>query len=238
MDVFDGQIAVAAGAGGHHIAVGILQRDGDLALACDPGPDVDPAGFAVDGGGHGNAGAAVVIQVKVVFVDGQQEHIPVDAAVEGEIRLLGIDPVIFGVVHLHDHVVLFLQMIGDVGTEGGVAAVMGHDDGAVEDDLCRGVDAVELQINQLILPVSGHGEGLFVNAGAAPVVIAAVLTVQVVPGVGDVQTGFGAVMVAEEPVCVEDRCFAHGFLLIRRENLSPGGERFPGSDYLDFLLAL
>ena len=210
VDVFDGQHGIGTGAMGDHIAPVIQNPDEDLALGgIVPGPDPDVGILAADLGGNGNAGTAVVVQVEVVLVDGQQDHVPVDAAVEGEIGLLGVHPVVLGVVHLHHQMVLGLQMVGDVTAEGGVAAVMNHNDRAVQNDLGRGVDTVELQINPLVSGKRRLCEVLLINTGPPPVVTAAVLPVQSIPGVGQIQNRLRTVMIQKQPVVIDNRRVAH-----------------------------
>ena len=57
---------------------------------------------ALHGGHHLHAGSAVVVQVKVALLYAQHGYIPVNAAVEGEIRHLGIYRFIGAVVCI-DH---------------------------------------------------------------------------------------------------------------------------------------
>src|SRR5699024_8151636 len=108
-------------------AVGGLEFDLDIAFPFHPGLDVDRGIGALDGGGDLHAAAAQIAQGDVVAGDHDEAYIPVDAAVEGEVGLLGIDGIVAAVVHRHGEGVVFCQDAGDVGPEGGVAAVMVQD---------------------------------------------------------------------------------------------------------------
>ena len=83
-------------------------------------------------------------QCDVVLVHHQQAHIPVDAAVEGEVRFLGVNAVVDAVVHPHRELVFCLQQFRDLCPEGGVAAVMGAELLTVQQYGGTGVDALEL----------------------------------------------------------------------------------------------
>ena len=138
-----------------------------------------------------------------------QRYIAVNAAVEGEVGLLGVDGVVVAVVNRNNQLICtIVQGIGDVYTEGGVAAlVLGHFL-PVQADNCSHSNAVKLQnravaIGQLrFLQVTG------VAAGAAVVVIATVLPVYSVPSVGK---GDRLVMtfLGKSPTGVQQNCFAH-----------------------------
>ena len=114
----------------------------------------------------------------MVLVDDDQPYVPIDAAVEGEVRLLGVHPVVDRVVHRHGQGVVIRQHVGDILAEGGAAAIVGHDLLAVQRHLGGGVDPPELQVHPLGVGVKvGLGEESAVMAGAPPVAVAAVLAV-------------------------------------------------------------
>ena len=75
-------------------------------------------------GGHRQAGAAVVIQIKVGLGNADKVDIAVQAAVEGEVRHLGIYSLVGSIVDGDDNQVVWLQCSGDIDTPGGVAAVV------------------------------------------------------------------------------------------------------------------
>ena len=93
-----------------------------------------------------------------------------------------------------------------------------------ENDLGGSVHARKVQINTFVRTKFRCGEALFVGAGPPPVVTAAVLTVQGVPGVGQVQSRLGAVVVPEDPALVDVEAFAHIFLLSFRGTRRLRGE--------------
>ena len=213
VDAGDDQFHVGALAGSDGLAVGVDQGDGDFGVL-DVGPALhaDLAVLAVHGGGHLEAGAAEVVHIKVILADHHQPGVAVDAAVEGKIGLLGVDAVVAAVVGHDLQGVLVLQQGGDVGAEGGVAAVVVDDLLAVQRNVGRSVDALKLQVDHLGSGVKvGAGKGFGVGAAAAPVVVAAVLAVDVVPGMGHVHGGDGLVRAAETPALVQTDLVAHSF---------------------------
>ena len=192
---------VTALAGQHLSPGGIEDRELDLALPLDAGLDGDVCICAVDSRGDLHAAAAQIVQRNVIFADDQQADIAVDAAVEGEVRLLGIDAVVLAVVHRHGQLVLLRQQAGHLCAEGRVAAVMAHDLLTVQRDPCAGVDALKLQPDLLRFSVISGGRKLrCIGAGAAPIIIATVLTVDVVPGMGQIHRSGFAVRPGELPV--------------------------------------
>ena len=126
----------------------------------------------------------MVVEADVGGGHREEEHIPVDAAVEGEVGPLRVDRLVGAVVDVHDEHVVVAQRLGEGDAERRVAAFMGRQQGSVEMDLRAGVDAAELQPD---VPVRvGGREPDGVGAGAATVVVAAVLAIDRVPGVGQV----------------------------------------------------
>ena len=138
-----------------------------------------------------------------------KRYIAVNAAVEGEVGLLRVDGIVVAVVNgNHQLICAVVQGIGDVHAESGVAAlVLGHFL-TVQTDNCSHSYAVKLQnrapaVGQLrFLQCTG------VAAGAAVVVVAAVLTVHGVPGVGQ-GDGFLVSFLGESPAGVQQNCLAH-----------------------------
>ena len=165
-------------------------------------PDVGAALF--QGGGDLHAGIAKVSQRNVVFVHHQQAHIPVDAAVEGEVCFLGVNAVVDAVVHPHRELVLCLQQLRDLCPEGGVAAVMGAELLTVQQHGGAGVDTLELQPHLLLCRVVHRCcKAGAVGAAAPPVIVAAVLTVPGVPCMGQLYGSGNAVRAGELPVLHE-----------------------------------
>ena len=158
----------------------------------------------LQGRGDLHAGIAKVSQCDVVFVHHQQAHIPVDAAVEGEVRFLGINAVVDAVIHPHRELVFCLQQFRDLCPEGGVAAVMGAELLTVQQYGGAGVDALKLQPYLLLCRVVHRCcKAGAVGAAAPPVIVAAVLTVPGVPCMGQLYGGGNAVRAGELPVLHE-----------------------------------
>ena len=206
------ELGVCTLGGGDNVSGRIQQLNGEVALALDQGLDPDVGLAVLEGRGDLHAGVAEVAQRDVVFRDHHQADVAVDAAVEGEVGLLGVDAVVDAVVHLDGKTVILFQQLRDVDTEGGVAAVVGADGPAVQQDLGAGVDALELEPDLLRSRVERRsGEGSAVGAGAAPVVVAAVLTVLRVPCVGQRDGCRGAVRPGELPVLHKLGNASHSF---------------------------
>ena len=143
-------------------------------------------------------------QRNVVFVHHQQAHIPVDAAVEGKVCFLGINAVVDAVVYLHRELVFCLQQLRNLCPEGGVATVMGAELLTVQQYGGAGIDALKLQPDLLLCRVKGRCcKAGAVGAGTPPVIVAAVLTVHGVPGVGQCYGSGHAVRAGELPVLHE-----------------------------------
>ena len=180
---------------GRHIeAVGLLEDDakGQLPVRI---PLVDHLGGHVQlGGGGGHLGLgeeqtarSVIGQINVDGVADKEVDVAVDPAEEGEVTRQGGHGGIVGVGDLHGYGVLLaaLDVVGDVKAEGGVAALVLTHGGAVDIQGGHGVGALELDPQGLARVVGGDRDGAAVDARAAVVVLAAVLTVQGVPGVGE-----------------------------------------------------
>ena len=138
-----------------------------------------------------------------------QRYIAVNAAVEGEVGLLGVDGIVVAVVNGNKQLICaVVQGIGDVHAEGGITALVFGYFLTVQADNGSHSHAVKLQnraaaVGQLrLLQCTGVG------AGAAVVVVAAVLTVHGVPGVGQ---GDRLVMtfLGKSPTGVQQNCLAH-----------------------------
>ena len=152
---------------------------------------------------------AVFSKGKMSSGHNMQRYIAVNAAVEGEVGLLGVDGVVVAVVNRNNQLICtIVQGIGDVHTEGGVAAlVLGHFL-PVQADNCSHSNAVKLQNRAVAIGQLRFLQFTGVAAGAAVVVVAAVLTVYSVPSVGK---GDRLVMtfLGKSPTGVQQNCFAH-----------------------------
>ena len=130
-------------------------------------------------------------------------HIPVQTAVEGKVRHLGIDPVVGGVVHGDDQHGVKADFLGNVAAPGGVAAVVMGKLLAVYIQVCGGVGALDLNVVPVSLGQVFLGKYPGVGCGAAEVVIATVLSVNGIPAVGQVD---------EIPLTVNHRGNFHSLL--------------------------
>ena len=170
---------ISADAGGNLSALPVQQGDADLLTgleAGDKGPDSDLGVGSVHSGGDLDAGAAIVAQVKMRLGKGNEVHIPVQAAVEGEVGHLGIDGVVGGVVHGDGKNVFFLQRRGKVYPPGGVAAVVVGQVRSVQVDIRGGVGAPDFQEVGFCRGKVRLAQGLCVPGGSPVVVVAAVLS--------------------------------------------------------------
>ena len=174
---------------------------------------VNFSGFQIGAQHRGDAqtGRAVVVQRKVRLGHNQQMHRAVDAAVEGEVGLLRVDRAVFAVVHGDGQGVLRRQRGRQIDTEGGVAALMPGQLLPVQRDHGGHGNALKFQPDLLAVTVVGGLKRLCIKAGAAVVVIAAVLSVLGVPGVGQCDRGcfLGGVPACKQPVTVPQNLFSH-----------------------------
>ena len=169
------------GSGSHHVARGILQGNLNIAAVGIDGEQID-AGLAHIMGRYKDSFGAVQQQVKVCVADLDEVHITIQAAVEGEVGVLGVD-VGHRVGDRHSqNVALGLHGGSQVKTEGGKAALVGAQFPAVAVNGGNMVGALELDV--LLLALGGVGQIDLVRADAAPVVGATVLAVQRVPSMG------------------------------------------------------
>ena len=152
---------------------------------------------------------AVFSKGKMSSGHNMQRYIAVNAAVEGEIGLLGVDGVVVAVVHIHaQQVAAVAQRIGNVHAKCRIAALMLSELLLVQIDLGGHGNGVKLQNGASVFrqdDVRQHGG---VAAGAAVVVIATVLPVDGVPGVGQ-GDGFVVSFFGKNPVLVQKNCLAH-----------------------------
>ena len=176
------QVGLSGGrAGGHDGAVGVLQVHIDGAALGAHREQVQTGVAGHVGGDKDSAGAALQ-QVEVGGSGLDEADLPVQAAEEGEVSGLGVD-VGGGVGHVHPHHVAGgLHGGGQVKAEGGEAALVLAHQTAVAVNGGHMVGALEL--NELAFAVGGVGDGNLIGADTAPIVVAAVLAVLGVPGVG------------------------------------------------------
>ena len=152
-----------------------------------------------------------MIHVEALFVHHDQVHVPVHAAIEGEVRFLGVHPVIHAVVGDHRQGVFgFMQDGCDFLAEGGISAVVMQDFLSIQRYVGSGVYPPEFQVHAFRVRVIGRRvEYLSIDAAPPPVIVAAVLAVHRVPGVGQIDGDFLFVRPDEEPALVQGFTLSH-----------------------------
>ena len=164
-----------------------------------------------------DAGAAVVVQIKVGLRNGDDVDVTVQTAVEGEVCHLGIDAVVGSIVNGDDQQIFISQSFGQVHAPGGVTAIVVSQVLTVQIHISGGVGTIDFQVVALCRRQVCLGDGLCVVSGAAPVVVAAVLTVYSIPAVGDVDCfpvgtqrfGDCGCFLGEEPALVDAYDISH-----------------------------
>ena len=129
-------------------------------------------------------GRAAVTQIKMRPRDADQPHLPVQSAVKGEIRLLRVHPVVIAIVHGDGQGVFLTHTSGKVHPEGRVAALVAGQFFTVEVHLRRHGGSGKFQPGFAALLQSGAVQLTDIPAGPPVIVVAAVLAVGGVPGVG------------------------------------------------------
>ena len=153
-------------------------------LILDIGLQGDLCVNTLHNGGHIQAGTTQTVQLKVCGGNGHDLHTAVQTAVEGKVCGLGINSLVGGVIHQNSQTVVISQGIGDIHTPCGVAAVVVSQMFAVHVGIGRGVGTVDLQIILFALRQLCFGDHSGIAAGTAEIIVAAVLTVFGVPGMG------------------------------------------------------
>ena len=142
------------------------------------------SGKVGDDGGHLQRGGTVVWQGKVLCRNDVQSYIAVNAAVEGEVCLLGVHGVVVAVVHADRQQIFLFEMFGQVNPKGRIAALVLGQLFAVQVDYSGHSGTVQLQNCFAACRDGGLCQSQRIPAGAAVVIVAAVLTVHGVPCVG------------------------------------------------------
>ena len=152
---------------------------------------------------------AVCGKGKVSSGHNMQRYIAVNAAVEGEIGFLRVNGVVVAVVHIHaQQVAAVAQRIGNVHAKCRIAALMLSKLLLVQVDLGGHGNGVKLQNGTSVFRQGNVRQHGGVAAGAAVVVIAAVLPVHGVPGVGQGDR-FVVSFFGKNPVLVQKNSLAH-----------------------------
>ena len=213
----DSRVARGAHGTGNLPAVGVLKDvlDGKVVTGVgDKGlhGEVRAAVLGRLGGDH-DAGAAVIVQIKVGLGDADQVDTAVQAAVEGKVSGGRVHRGGVLVADLNaDLIVTGNAEVGDVSAEAGVAALMGHGVPAVDAhgslQGCGGDLNIQTAAGQRL---GGRLEGAGVDCGGAQIAAVAVHAVYGVPGMGQVD-GLGFTLTlgeAEGPALVEGIQVSH-----------------------------
>ena len=146
-----------------------------------------------------------------------QSYIAVNAAVEGEVCLLGVHGVVVAVVHADRQQIFLFEMFGQVNPKGRIAALVLGQLFAVQVDYSGHSGTVQLQNCFAACRDGGLCQSQRIPAGAAVVIVAAVLTVHGVPcvGQGDGLThnggGDAGVLLGKMPIAmIQQDGLAHG----------------------------
>jgi hypothetical protein len=162
------------------IVYSVLDR---RALCGMPVLDLDIGIGAVYGRSYGNSRTSEIFKIEVVLVYADKVYVTVKTAVEGKVRHLGINLFVRRVVNGYKEDVLIRKRVGKLYPEGGITAVVVSKLLAVKIYIGRGVCALDLKIIFVRHGKSRLGERSRVISHTAEVVVAAVLTVDRVPGV-------------------------------------------------------
>ena len=165
----------------HHIALSILQLHLQGAAFRIDREQIN-AGLAYIVRRYKHSIGAVHQQIKVSILNLDEVHITIKTAVESKVSILGIHVALCIGDHHGQHIAFGQKGIGQFVTERGEAALMGSQFSAVAVNGSHMVGALELDV--LLLALGGIGQVDLVGADAAPVVTAAVLAIESIPGVG------------------------------------------------------
>ena len=112
--------------------------------------------------------------------------VAIDAPIESEIRGLGIDTFVWGVVHADGEFVLpLLKKFADFDPETGIPALMNKDLPRIQIDDRGRIDGIELQEKLLAFLEGWRNEIFEVPVSGADVIAAAVLSILRIPSMGD-----------------------------------------------------
>ena len=93
---------------------------------------------------------------------------------------------------------------------------MSHDSLSIEFNFCRSIDTVKFKVYALLFYVEiRFGKLLFIKACSSAVVIAAVLTVNVVPRMGEIKYGLHTIQISKLPLLVQIDNMTHLFTSFR-----------------------
>ena len=175
------------------------------------------SGKVGDDGGHLQSRCAVCGQSEMLCRNDVQSYIAVNAAVEGEVCLLGVHGVVVAVVHADRQQIFLFEMFGQVNPKGRIAALVLGQLFAVQVDYSGHSGTVQLQNCFAACRDGGLCQSQRIPAGAAVVIVAAVLTVHGVPCVGQGNGlahhggGDAGVLIGKMPIAmIQQDGLAHG----------------------------
>ena len=163
-----------------------------------------------------DSGSSVVVKVEMRLVYTDKVDVTVDTAVECKVSHLRIYSLVDGVFNYNCDLGVLCESLSDVYSPGGVTAVVMSELVAVNVEVCGCVCSAELDVVKVCFGKLCALECLSVKAIAAEVVVAAVLTVDCVPGVGKVYllailAGYVSTILYKQPVLVYVEYFSDGF---------------------------
>jgi hypothetical protein len=175
---------------------------------------------AVNRGSNLDAGATVVVEVKVGIVYCDKVNVTVKTAVEGEVCHLRIYGFVRRVVHNDSNLALLTDRIGKIYSPGGVTAIVMSLVLTVYVYVSGRVCAAYFKIILISLGELSLHKLLGVKTSAAEVVVAAVLTVSSVPCVGEIYAyntvvvRSGSAVLRKLPAFIKGKNFSHFVLRV------------------------
>ncbi|GFI65931.1 hypothetical protein IMSAG185_01537 [Lachnospiraceae bacterium] len=131
---------------------------------------------------HLNAWRPVLFQFKMTPRYTDQIHIPIQSSIKCKVRLLGIHPVICGIVHSDIYLVFFFHHICDVHPERGITAIVDFQKLTIylyRSCHCRTVKFQKSPVSRL--PEMWSVETFSIQAGTAIIIVSTILSVYIVP---------------------------------------------------------
>ena len=134
--------------------------------------------------GHLDARRTAVGKVEMRLRNHNQVHLPVQAAIKGKVRFLGIDAVTAAVVHRNAQLVPVPQMFRQIHPESGISPLMACQQLTVQAHLGRHGRGFHLQPDLAPRLHGGPFQLPHIPTSTAVIVVPSVLAVHRVPGMG------------------------------------------------------
>ena len=173
----------------HRVALRIENREADFVARFKADRirrQIDLRIFALHHRRHGQSGTAEIGKIEMRLLHRDDVHIAVQSAVEGEVRRLRIHVLVGRVVNDDGEAVFRLDFPCDLHAPRGIAAVVMGERCAVHIHIGGGIRAAHFQIQLLSLRKLVCQKLLCIAAGAAEIIVAAVLSVLRVPRMGQI----------------------------------------------------